>query len=449
MEVYNERQKQWVDKKLLEEFSQKTVCEMRKVYSINLTRRIVDELASIYKKEPKRYWTNLNEQQYELVEKAYQEFGVNKTMKRANKLFKLHRQCAIQVVPKFGKLYSRVLSPHQYDVIPDPEMPERAMAYVISTLNRQEFLVNNGDSVNQTIADEDDYMSKINFIWWTKEYNFTTDSKGRIIGEIILNPIKELPFIELAEERDFEFWVRAGSDIVEFATDFLKILSDHFNIIRLQGYSQAVMVSEKVPDSFVVGPNHILHLKQDRDSPKDPSFQFVTPSPDLSSGITSIEMLVNLFLSSRGIDPGAVQTKGGGSTFSSGIERLLSMLQKFEASADDLDQFRMAEQKYYMLMKLWQQASANNDLLDAEYKVRLPEDSQVSVQFHEPEMIQTQVEREDSQIKLMEAGLTSRKQAIMQIHGVSEEAAEEMIKEIDELEVEMEVGSVDEESSLS
>lgn len=441
MEVYNERQAQWVIEKLQQEFSQKTVCEMRKVFSINLTRRIVDELASIYKKKPERTWTDLTDDQHEQVEACYEEFCVNKSMKRANKLFKLHRQVAMQVIPKRGKLYTRVLSPHQYDVIPDPDMPEMALAYVISTLNRRDFLSDYGnpsqqqaigDGINQKIADPDDYQGGIQYVWWTKEFNFTTDSKGNVIGEVIPNPIGELPFIDISEERDFEFWVRAGSDIVEFATDFLKILSDHFNIVRLQGYSQAVMVSERMPDSFVVGPNHILHLKQDRDSTKDPSFEFVTPSPDLASGITSIEMLLNLFLSSRGIDQGTIKTSGGGSTFSSGIERLLAMLQRFEASSDDLDQFRWAESNYWKLFKKWQAVSANNDLIDDEWKVRaIPEDSSISVRFHEPEMIQTQNEREDSQIKLLEAGLTTRKYAIAAIHGVSEESAEEMMAEID------------------
>jgi len=445
MEVYNERQAQWVIDKLLEEFSTKTVAEMRKVFSINLTRRIVDELASIYKKAPSRYWSDLGSDQEILLEETYLKFGVNKTMKRANKLFKLHRQVAIQVVPKQGELQARVLAPHQYDVIPDPEMPEKALAYIISSMDRRDFLQdfnspseqqNIGDGINQKIADVDDFESNMRYIWWTKEFNFSTDSKGNIIGEVLENPIGELPFIDIAEERDFEYWVRAGSDIVEFCLDFLKLLSDHFNIIRLQGYSQAVVAGEKCPENLVIGPNHVLFLKLDRDSPVQSSFQFVTPSPDLSSSITSLEMFLNLFLSSKGIDQGTIKTKEGGSSFSSGIERLLAMLQRFEASSDDIEQFRYAEYRYYELFKKWQLASSNNDLLSEEFKVRgIPDSSEVSVQFEEPEMIQTQTEREDSQIKLLEAGLTTKKAAIAMIHGINDTAAEEMLEQIEKEEL--------------
>jgi hypothetical protein len=440
-EVYNERQAQWVIEKLKQEFSYKTISEMRKIFSINLTRRIIDEIASIYRKKPMRSWTQLTEDQHDQVQYCYESFGVNRSFKRANKLFKLHRQLTIQVVPKYGKLYARVLSPHQYDVVPDPEMPEKPLAYIISTLDRRYFLKDYhspsrqqviGDSVNQKIADVDDYLSRIEFVWWTKEYNFKTNNKGELIDEPILNPIQELPFIDIAEERDFEYWVRSGSDIVEFATDFLKVLSDHFNIIRLQGYSQAVMVSEEMPDSIVIGPNHILHLKQDKNSDKEPRFEFVTPSPDLASGINSLEMLISLFLSSRGIDPATIATKSGAQSFSSGLERLLSMLQKFEASSDDLDVFRSVEQKYYEIFKKWQLASSNNDLIADEFKVRaISDESEINVRFSEPEMIQTQNEREESQIRLLESGLTTRLMAIKEIHGVSEEIAQDILNKIE------------------
>jgi hypothetical protein len=440
-EVYNSRGAFYVNRKLLTEFSAKTVSEMRKIYSVNLTKRIIQETASIYKKTPTRYWTELSEDQFAGVEKCYYDWGVNKTFKSANKILKLHKQGTLQVIPKEGKILARPLAPHQYDVIPDPENPMRAMAYIISTLDRSQILQdvgnpsrqqNIGDSVNQKIADVDDYQSNLRFVWWTKEFNFTTNKNGEIVEQPVINPLGELPFVDFSEERDFEYWVRAGSDIVDFNIEFLSILSDHFNINKLQGYSQAVMVSEQMPDSFVVGPNHILHLKLNPNSEKEPRFEFVSPQPDLTASIQSMEMLVSLFLSSQGIDATAIQTKSEGKTFASGIERLLSMIQKFEASLDDFDVFKYVEQRYYELFKKWQLASVNNDLIADEYKVRgIDQDSEVGIKYAEPEMIQTQLEKEDSAIKLLESGLITKKMALAHIHGVSEEAAEEMIKEIE------------------
>jgi len=443
-EVYNERQAQYIIEKLKEEFSAKTVSEMRKVTSINLTKRIINEQSSIYRKEPERNFSEVDADKAEEIERAYADFRVDEQLKRANRLFKLHGQCAIKVVPKNGKLIPYALSPHQYDVIPDDDDPTKAKAYIISTLDRRLFLKDYGipseeqtigNGINEKIADVDDYLGRMQFIWWTKDEHFTTNKSGEIISEVVPNPLGELPFIEIASERDFEFWVRAGSDVVNFALDFGKILSDHFNILRLQGYSQAVIVSEKAPDSFVVGPNHILHLKQDPDAAKDPSFSFATPSPDLGAAIDSMEMFIRLFLSSRGISTKTIASRESGESFSSGLERLLAMLEKFEASADDISLFRWVEDMYYNLFKKWQAVSANNDLLEDKYKVsNIPADSEVEVSFKEPEMIQTQTEIEDSAIKLMEVGLISRKKAISMVHGVSEEMAQELLKEIDEME---------------
>lgn len=441
-EVYNERQAAYIIQKLLEEFSQKTVAEMRKITSINLTRRIVNELSSIYKREPKRTFTEItNEQQLSDITRVYEDFRVNEGFKRANKLLNLHRQGTIKIIPKHGKLVPVVLSPHQYDVIPSQDDPTQAEAYVISALDRRDFLSdygvpsrsqNIGNSSNEKIADVDDYLgSTMRFVWWTKDVHFVTGKDGALLEDPIDNPIKALPFIDFSIERDFEYWVRAGSDIVNFSLDFGKILSDHFNIMRLQGYSQAVIVSPKAPDSFVVGPNHILHLKQDPEATKDPSFQFVTPTPDMSASIDSLEMFIRLFLSSRGLSTKTIAAREGVDNFSSGLERLLAMIEKFEASADDISLFRHVEGEYWGLFKKWQDASSGNDLLKEEYKIRgIPEASEIDVTFTEPQMMQMQSEIEDSSIKLLEAGLISRRDAIARVHGVTQEKAEEIMSQI-------------------
>ena len=441
-EIYNGRSAYYVEEDLKEEFNYETVKEMRKIYSINICKKVVDELASIYRTEPERIFTEVSEGQHEEIIRAYDKFEVDQMMKRANKMFKLHDQCTIKVIPKHGKLVPMALSPHQYDVIPMDDDPTKAYGYVINTLDRSLFLddvgepsryQNIGNTLNEKIADVDDYRSHMNkYVWWTKEWNMVTDQQGDLLEEPVVNPINELPFIDISSDREFEYWSRAGSDIADFQLEFLKILSDHFNVLKLQGYSQAVIVSEEVPEQFRVGPNTILHLRQRADGTQSPSFEFVTPSPDMSASLESIELFIRAFLSTRGLNAGTIASRQSGESFSSGLERLLAMLEKFEATSDDLAQFHTVEDKYYHLFKKWQEASASNDLLADDCKIRgLSPESKVEVMYHKPEMIQTQKEIQDSAIALMEAGLMSRKQAIAKIHGITEEAAEEVLADID------------------
>jgi hypothetical protein len=46
-------------------------------------------------------------------------------------------------------------------------------------------------------------------------------------------------------------------------------------------------------------------------------------------------------------------------------------------------------------------------------------------------MVQTEAEKQDSVIKLMDAGLLSKEEAIMQIRNVDQEKAKEILSEID------------------
>jgi hypothetical protein len=88
-EIYRERQLAFVEDQLRQEFSSDTVNEMRKISSINLGKRIIDELASIYRNAPTRHFqTNageLSEQQTKQCENLYQYSNANVKFKRANK----------------------------------------------------------------------------------------------------------------------------------------------------------------------------------------------------------------------------------------------------------------------------------------------------------------------------------------------------------------------------
>jgi hypothetical protein len=475
-EIYRERQRIFLERALLKEFSKETVDEFRKVTSVNLAKRIVDELASIYSSEPIRTFQtktgDLSENENEQVDNLYKFSNMNVKLKRANRWFELFDQGAVQVLPMNGIVDARVLAPHQYDVIPMDNDPETGEVYIISIFDKHRLLSGSSggrsfelsdppsfnssysnyysDYRNQKIGDADDFKKAMKFVWWSKDWNFITDGRGNMLnesGEPIVqpalsemqNPIGKLPFVDIAREKDFEFWVRHGSSVTEFSIEFLVLLCDIFNIHKMQGYSQAIIFSEKVPANMRVGPNHILHIPLDPNKEVQPRFEFASPSPDMSASLELAETFMRLFLTSRGIDPKTVSGKAETQRFSSGIERLLAMIEKFEASKDALDLFTNVESKVYELMKSWSNAfqgatksNGNTPPLVPELRVAtLPEDSFVTVQFKGPEIVQTKSEKEDSVVKLMQEGLLSRTEAIQEIRGVEEKVAQEIVQKID------------------
>lgn len=457
-DVYRERQDIYILERLGREFSQETLKYMRKILSINLSQRIIDEMSSVYSNPPTRTFSapnrELSEAELEQCEELYEHCDVNKYMRMSNRWYNLHDQTALMVMPNsYGGIKVRGLTPNQYDVIPDSDDAEMPYAYILNVWDYDLNKTANGeqseqtqlsqyrmqDNQNQAIADDDDRKAMLDkYKVWTKDFYFTMNGVGELLTEVFPNPIGQLPFIDIAKEKDFQFFVRRGTSVVDFSLDFGLMLSDLANIIRLQGYSQAVMASEKKPVDVQIGPQKVLWLQIDPNRPEaKPSFEFVTPSPDLGGSLEFLEMNLRMFLSSRGIDPSTISGKGEAKSFSSGIERLLSMLQKFEATRSDFDLFQGVEYKLFDLLRAWSniyQDVIGPGELDEELRQSvIGDDVEMEIKFGEPAAVQTQMEKEDSIIKLLDAGLMSREEAIQELRGVSPEKASEVLVEIDKV----------------
>ena len=453
-EVLSDRQDRFVRRQLIAEFGPNTVKEMRIISSINLTKRIVNEQASIYNEEPVRTFVTpdgkeATENELKQILNLYEEAKANIRLKKSNKYFKLQDQCTIQVWPRNGVINMRVLQPHQYDVIPDPLNPEIGLVYILNVmddLNSNIPIFPDQDRVNQGIADRDDAQdrAKMRFIWWSANFNFTTDGNGKIVttflnedGAIVEgplpNPIGRLPFIDVADDKDFEFWVRLGKNIVGFNLDFSAMLSDTATINKIQGYAQAVVTGSNTPENLVIGPTRVLRLPTSPEDAVPPTFDFVSPSPDLASALDLLDRMVNLFLTSEGLDPATISSKGEATRFSSGVERFLSELTKFKATKNDFDIFRDVEKQLFELFRLWSNGLQQTDALNDNLKMgKISEDLEVLVEFNTPEMLLSTAEREESIIRRLDKKLISRIEAIAEDRDITEEQAEEVIKKMDE-----------------
>lgn len=453
-DVFNERQDVYILERLRREFSIKTVNEMRKVLSINLTTRIINEMSSIYNNSPERSFVNpnreLNDDELMQLEALYDDCKVNQVLRKANQFYNLHDQSSLMIVPDLmGGFKMKALPPHYYDVIPDPVNPELAYAYILNVwdfdlyksvrsgdaeptqLNRYRM----NDRLNQSVADDNDREALLQrYVVWTPEFHYTMDGKGNLKTEVMPNPIGRLPFVDIATDKDFQFFVRRGTSVVDFALDFGLLLSDLSNIIRMQGYSQAVISSTKKPEDSRVGPTHIMWLKQDPNATVQPNFQFVSPNPDIQGSLEFLETTLRLFLSSRGIDPATISGKGEARSFSSGVERLLAMLDKFEATRSDYDLFKNVEYEVFDILKLWSnafQGVVGEGQLKEELRLsELSDEIEMNVKFNQPTSVQTQSEKEESVIRLLEAGLMSEIEAIQELREVDEDKAKQIMDDI-------------------
>jgi hypothetical protein len=426
-------------------FREETIRNMPIFGSINLARRIIKNEASIYSTPPKRTFEGVSEEQALKLEEVYADMCANQKLKTANEYFKLQDQTHLNIVPVEGKLKMRAIMLHQLDAVPSPVDPEKADAYILNGYDRSLYIPRYGevagvpsDGINQKIGDPDDYQSNLKrMALWSDDQNFITDKDGNVLSQDTENPLKMKPFVEIVGQKDNEYFTRGGTALTDFTIQWNASISDLAQIVRMQGYSQAWFKGEEnmIPEEIQLGPAFIIKLPINANKVVDTDFGFASPSPDLAGSIQFVEMILSAFLTSRGIDPKLVNTKGESSaSYSSGLERLLAMVDMFAPARADFDTFRKAEEQLFEIVKAYINTYQGTGILN--YNIgKIPDSAKVSVKFHEPEMIQGESEKLANIEKKRELGLMSRKKSIVDLYGVSDEEAEKMIEEIDSGEV--------------
>lgn len=474
LDIYKKNQRKYILERIQKDLSPETLANMRTFTSINFTQKIINAKASVYKNAPTREFSNATDREKEQIDAIYKYAKADVKLKKANRIYKLEDQAAVQVLPKDGCLHLRVLAPHHFDVVPMSDMPEKAEIYILSGFDkwvsyqntqsaqmldpdaRGDRTLTGGyrDRIDETIADQDDYLSQLNyFVFWSKDFNFACNKAGEILDKNnqpygttipmkeILNPVAPLlPFIDLVTERDFEYWAQTGSNVTDLQLDIGAQISDTCDVNFRQGYSQAILSATEAPKSMQIGPHTLLFLKKDPrvEAAGQPEFEFATPSPDLASSIRLTEMLLAMGLTSEGLDSNIISTGSRfdvSKTYSSGYERLLAQIEEFSASQDDFQLFEGAEEDLFEILKAWSNAlqDVNGDLaLRPELKNGvIGESVELNITFETPQMVQNQTDKEASDILKMESGLMSRKMAVMDIYNVDEDKAQEIIDEID------------------
>lgn len=453
-QIYNSKIYEYVYKYLEANNSKESLKQIPVVSSINISRAIVNQEASLYKTEPQRTFIGVTEEQAKKLNEIYYKIGINNKMLELNRGFKTHDQILGQTLVIGGELKLRGYRPHHIDAIPNELDPEIADGFIISSyeqdyesynddsgkLSATSAKVGYNDGINQKIADADDWRKTARFVFWTKELNFVCDGFGNIVsGEDVSNPIKHIPFIDISCEKEFKFFFDGGDDLADITVQYNATMSDVAHIVRMQGWSQAYLKapSTLMPENIQIGPTHLLKLPTDNTENGQVDFGFANPSPDLAGTHEFTDKLISNFLTTRGHDPKIVNGKGEAKTYSSGTERLLAMIEKFEASQSDMAKFRKAEQEIFKQIVKWLNLYSGTAELNREYWIpKIPETATVEIKFHEPSNIMSESEKLDLVIKELDNKMTTPLKALMKYYDLDQDGANELLNEIEKSKLE-------------
>ena len=139
-EVQGDRIQQFVKENLRGFLDGDSVREMPIVSSINVQKAVVDKKATIYKKKPRREFTETDDDQSDTLKLIYRDMKADMKLNKANENYVYQDQTIGMIVPKNGKLVMRVFSMHQIDAIIDRNDPESVEGFVISVFDRTQYM---------------------------------------------------------------------------------------------------------------------------------------------------------------------------------------------------------------------------------------------------------------------------------------------------------------------
>lgn len=403
--------------------------------SINLLKRITDDESKLYLRPPKREVVGADEDQARVVDLIYEDMQADSVLLKSSRAYTIQGQNLVGFVwPESGpKLRSYRM--HRIDVIPEAKDPERMYGVIISSFNQQKYDYLQGDGHNQKIADKDDpRLESMEFTVWTAEDHFKFNGKNQILSEdgAVFNPIGMLNFIDISDEKDFQFFIDRVNSAVQFTIDYNSAVSREDFITTYQGFAQPYFkgpIQLLEQNEIEVGVDVFLKVPTDGvEDPGNVDIGFINPGADLSAIRERKESLLKDFLISRGINP---ETFVGSSKASSGIEQLLTMVKEFDRSIEDRALYENAEKKLFKIVANWHKVLSDANQLPDKYKCRPFHELEMNVTFEKPEMIQTQKDLADLEVFLMEKGLQTKQQTIANIYKLNPEEAEQRLLEME------------------
>lgn len=401
----------------------------------------------------------------QMIEEMAQFLKLDTAMKKCNRYYRTFKNTLVYTKPvpndddpsKYD-LEVDILAPFHYDVIETPNKPKLPLCIILSdyvphTMTRYSL----GDAAvagrsaghvreistpvpdaKQSTASQDEERENRTYIWWTKNYHFTTDSKGVIakqdtddVGE---NPIKELPFVNVCGDQDGCFWAEGGTDLVDAGIKINTHVTNVDHIGISQGHGQLYMTGKDLPKSVKVGPNHCIQLKHEDAADPQPVIGYLNANPQLAELRKNIEMKVAMMLSTNNLSVSSFATSlESGKDFASGIAMMLDKAESLEDIGEQAKIFIEREPMVWGKIGLWREAYRSAGLLSEKMTtLTLPKKPEtVQLQFPTPKPLIS----EDDELNIIEKrrdiGLNTMIELIMRDNpSLTEEEAQEKLDKL-------------------
>jgi hypothetical protein len=241
-----------------------------------------------------------------------------------------------------------------------------------------------------------------------------------------INPFGKIPF-DYINKSSHSIIPPIDTDTLSMTKLFPVLLSDLNFAVMYQAFSVVYAIDCDV-DNLTMSPNALWSIKSDPNTDKAPSLGSIKPTVDIDQVLGLIQSTLSLWMQTRNIRVGQMPTMSA-TEASSGVSKMIDEMDTSEDRQKQTAYFKKAEEDLFSLIinhmePVW-------DTVQGYDMGTFEQGSIVTVNFYDqkPDMNPDKViERE---LKLLEAGLTTRKMALTAIYPhMSEEQIDQMMVEI-------------------
>lgn len=374
-----------------------------RVAPINVLKRIVDKLSTIYSKPPKRIVVNGTSQDEALLAYYERSMSINATMNIANELFNLHKSTTLEpfidekMIPKLRAVPSdRSLFLTTNHI--DPTSPTIWVKFM------GEMLTYSGE------------METVVFIYTEDDFIPVSLKSGEVIEGVLLeqdnmemvNPLGTLPGIYI--NKSFHRIVPQMDTDVLRMTKLIPILISDLNFASLFQSFSIMYGIDVSTENLRMSPNAFWNFKSDPTSDKTPKIDVIKPQVDIEQMVQLIQAELTLWLNTKNIRPGTV---GGLSSdnFASGISKIIDEMDTAEDRQKQVHYFKKSEQELWdLITKSLHPYWLSQGMI--ENKLQWSPNVKIEVEFQEQLPLTRRSELLKDIIIELDKGLTTKERAI-------------------------------------
>lgn len=297
---------------------------------INVLKKLIDKLSTIYQQNPKRYVLEGTPNDSELVAYYEASFKMNQKMNQANEFFNLGRATLIQPYLHDGRPKLRAVPNDRFIVYSD-DLVDPLTPTVIATCH--------GDNWHAWSKDE---FKVIN------QYGEVLPSEMAKVGNPDgVNPYGAIPYVYV--NRSATMLIPKPDKDSLMMTLLIPGLITDLNYASMFSLFSILYGIDVDNENLKMAPSAFWSFKSDSDSDKKPQIGTIKPEADVAATLDLVKSELAMWLQSRNIKPGSVGDTEG-SNFASAVSKMVDEADTTDERKKQVEYFVQAEYSLWTLI---------------------------------------------------------------------------------------------------